>query len=159
LKLMCFLPPDRRMQFKSSRIYPLAVAAVGLLLLTVPAAAQQSTDEPALVYEREVFHYAGVGRVDPFRTLISEDEGVRLEDLTLRGIMHHDDPSMSVASLTQEGTSRRIQARIGQRIGSLRIAAIYPDRVEVVVEELGVARREILMMARRETPTAEESNR
>jgi hypothetical protein len=144
---------------KFSRIYLPAVAAIGMLLTSAPAAAQRMTDEGGLDYGREVFHYGGIGRVDPFRTLIEEGAGVRIEDLSLRGIMHHEDPALSVAALTQNGTDRRIQARIGQRIGALRIVAIYPDRVEVIVEELGVARRETLRLEPRESSTGQERNR
>ncbi len=145
------------MHSRYSRRRPLSAAAFALLLMCAPAGAQQLVGEATTTYEREVFHYGGVGRIDPFRTLISEGSGVRVEDLALRGIMHHRDPAQSVAVLTQAGTDRRIQARIGQRIGALRILAIYPDRVEVVVEELGVARRETLRMERSETPNEESS--
>ncbi len=121
-------------------------------LAVAPAAAQEpGVLPPELEYEREVYTYPRGARPDPFRSLLRDgDLGVRIEDLVLRGIVHHPDPSRSVATLTVEGTNRRIQARVGEVVGPLRVVAIHPDRVEVVVEELGVARRETLSIARPE---------
>lgn len=130
-------------------------ALVGLGVLagatfTMPLSGQLVADT-TVVYEREVFTYTSAGRPDPFRSLLNDAElGIRLEDLTLRGIVHHRDPSQSVAVLTQAGSDRRIRARVGERFGALRILAIYPDRVDLVVEELGVARRETLRIVRPE---------
>ncbi len=121
-------------------LVPLVVLASG----AGTAEAQQVVDE-TIVYEREVFEYPGASRPDPFRSAMAEgDLGIRLEDLSLRGVVHHADPSQSVAFLLVEGSNRRIQAKVGETVGTLRLLAIYPDRVEVVVEELGVARRETL---------------
>lgn len=133
----------------------------GAILLgfgAAPLAAQETAAELDLeavggtvLYEREVFDYSAAGRPDPFRSLLSDAElGVRVEDLTLRGVVYNRDPSLSVAVLTQQGSDRRIRARVGERVGSLRILAIEPDHVEIVVEELGVARRETLRITRPE---------
>lgn len=136
----------------------LAAFAVALFLATLAAPGvalgQQGTAE---IYEREVFGYPGSGRVDPFRSLL-EDEGlgIRIDDLTLRGVLYDPDPARSVAFLTDTGSSRRIQARIGERVGTLRVLAIYPERVEVAVEELGVSRRETLRI---EQPKRSEGTR
>jgi hypothetical protein len=104
-----------------------------------------------VIYEREVFEYSAGGRPDPFRSLLQDGElGIRIEDLMLRGVVYHPDPARSVAVLSQTGSQRRIQARVGERVGTLRILSIQPERVEVVVEELGVARRETLTIVRPE---------
>lgn len=125
--------------------------SAALVALLAPQAGAQEAPQTTVIYEREVFQYSAAGRPDPFRSLLNDAElGVRLEDLTLRGIVHHSDPRQSVAVLTQAGSERRIRARVGERVGSLRILAIYPDRVDLVVEELGVARRETLRMTRPE---------
>lgn len=124
-----------------------------LLLGLVPlgAAEAQQSETISVLYDREIFNYPGGARPDPFRSLLLEgDLGIRIEDLALRGIVYHPDPSRSVAVLSQEGSTRRIQARVGERFGSLRVLAIYPDRVEIVIEELGVARRETLRIVRPE---------
>ena len=130
----------------------LAAAAVLGLGIPGPVNAQQTAAaDTAIVYEREVFQYSAGGRPDPFRSLLNDaDLGVRVEDLTLRGVVYHPDPSRSVAVLAQVGSDRRIRARVGERVGSLRVLAIYPDRVDIVVEELGVARRETLRIVRTE---------
>jgi hypothetical protein len=140
----------------SRRVRSLALLGVPLLLSGMPkAAAAQEAAEPTVVYEREVFQYRGGGRPDPFRSLLREgDLGIRMEDLSLRGIVHHSDPANSVAVLSQAGTNRRIQARAGERVGPLRVLAIHPDHVEIVVEELGVARRETLRIERSESTGA-----
>ena len=103
----------------------------------------------AVIYEREVFQYSAGGRPDPFRSLLLEDElGVRPEDLALRGVLIDPVAARSVAVLSQVGSSRRIQLRTGERIGAIRLLSIQPDRVEIVVEELGVSRRETLRLVR-----------
>jgi hypothetical protein len=128
---------------KTATMLPLLVIGA-LMVLAAPAAGQSGAD-PAVVYEREVFQYPAATRPDPFRSLLRDgDLGIRVEDLSLRGVVHHADPSRSVAFLLVAGSERRIQARVGERVGSLRVLSIMPDRVDVVVEELGVSRRETL---------------
>lgn len=123
----------------------LIAIATGLAALDAPGAAAQATDEGQTVYHREVFQYTRAGRPDPFRSLLNSAElGVRFEDLSLQGIVYHPDPSRSVVVLAQTGSSRRVRARAGERIGPVRILSIRPRSVEVVVEEFGVARRETL---------------
>jgi hypothetical protein len=120
-----------------------------------PISAGQGLIE-TVVYEREVFTYPAAARPDPFRSLLLDgDLGIRIEDLTLRGVVYHPDQSRSVAIMTQAGTNRRIQARVGESVGPLRILGIYPERVEIVIEELGVARRETLRLVAPE-PGADE---
>jgi hypothetical protein len=123
------------------------LAALGGAALTVPIAAQ--TPAP-VVYDREIFSYAERGRPDPFRSLLQDGElGIRVEDLTLRVVQYNaSDPTQSDAVLAQRGTERRIQARFGERIGSLRILAIRPEEIDIAIEELGVSRREPLAIAR-----------
>lgn len=124
-------------------------AGCALALLALVAAdglvAQETPSSASVVYEREVFAYPRSGRPDPFRSLLLDgDLGIRIEDLQLRGIVYHEDAANSIAALTLRGSDRRIQARVGERVGTLRVLGIFPDRVEIVVEELGVARRETL---------------
>lgn len=131
------------------RLSYLAGALLGLAAAS-PLAAQGAAEE-TVVYEREVFDYARGGRPDPFRSLLKEGElGVRIEDLSLRGVVFHSDPARSVAVLARSGSERRIRAKVGERIGGLRVVAIGPRSVDILIEELGVSRRERLEI-RRET--------
>jgi hypothetical protein len=139
----------------------------GVLLLAQPlaaqpaqAAAQSETpregERREIIYTREVFHYDGSRRADPFRSLLGTAElGIRPEDLTLVGVIYSTDPRASVAVFLQRGSTRRVRARVGDRIGSMTIAAIYPRRADVVVNELGVARRETLQLRPVSTQAAE----
>lgn len=124
-----------------------------LLVVPTALAAQQpvrSSPAPApapVVYEREIFDYGRGGRPDPFRSLVSSsDIGVRVEDLALRGVVVHPDPSRSVAVLSRAGVARPIRARVGERVGGIRILAIRAHSVDVLVEEFGVSRRETLQI-------------
>ncbi|MBA2670903.1 MAG: hypothetical protein H0U67_11070 [Gemmatimonadetes bacterium] len=101
--------------------------------------------DTVLVYDREVFRYDRGGRPDPFRSLLTnEDLGIRTEDLTLLGVIFHPDPSQSVAVLARRGVDRRLRARVGERLGSVRVVGINQRSIDVVVEEFGLARRERL---------------
>lgn len=137
------------------------LVALAAASVAAPAEAQsrapvRARADTVSVYEREVFEYDRAGRPDPFRSLLQSAElGLRVEDLSLAGVVYHRDPARSVAILAQTGAERRIRARVGDRIGGIRIAAIGPRSVDVIIEELGVARRETLELrpaAKKGTP-------
>jgi len=143
----------------------LAGAGALVVALADSAAAQNGVDRPredrdareAVVLEREVFHYDRAGRRDPFQPLLgAQDLGVRVDDLVLAGILHNPDPRRSVAILTERGTDRRFRVRTGDRLGEIRIQAIHPDRVELLVDERGRTRRETLQLPR---PDRQRDNR
>jgi hypothetical protein len=117
--------------------------AAGAAVAAAPGSAQaQTLADTAVVYEREVFEYSRAGRADPFRSLMDDEElGVRLEDLTLQGVMYDADASQSVAVLSRAGSTRPVRVRVGDRIGGIRVLAIGQRRVELLIEEFGVARR------------------
>lgn len=95
-----------------------------------------------IVYEREVFAYSRAGRRDPFDSLMDAEElGVRLEDLSLTGVMHDADVGQSVAVLSRIGSTRPLRVRVGDRVGGIRILSISQRSVQVLIEEFGVARR------------------
>lgn len=123
---------------------------------TTPAAAQTPSPKPApeVVYRRETFGYERGGRPDPFRSLLGTEElGLRVEDLTLRGVIYNPDPRRSMAVLLDESADRRVRLRVGQRIGGITVVAIYPRRVDVRVDEFGVSRRETLFLKTRAQQT------
>lgn len=120
----------------------LLLGAGALLGISAVPAPAQTPDTSMAVYRREVFRYSRAGRPDPFRSLLqNSDLGMRLDDLTLRGVVYHSDPEQSVAVLSRRGVNRPIRAKVGDRIGGVRIVAIRPRAVDVVLEEFGVARR------------------
>jgi hypothetical protein len=150
----------------------------GLILLTgallFPAAAsaqqeQQQQKPPAgpaqpteLVFEREVFHYPTYARRNPFKPLVSAEEGPRFEQLRLMGIIQADDPSMSVAvvgtstvevsedaSQVTVGEGRAWYLKVGQSIGNIRIVEIRRDQVVVEVEEFGLTEQKIMQLQTR----------
>ena len=125
---------------KSKRLW---LPGLAILVLGVPGAVQgQEVADTAIVYEREVFDYARNGRPDPFRSLLDDAElGVRLEDLSLQGVMYDADTSQSVAVLSRVGSSRPLRVRVGDRIGGIRVLSIGQRSVQVLIEEFGVARR------------------
>ena len=144
----------------SMRAGPLLLACVAAACVAAPAAAQAARATSAsapraaqgdsmIVYRREVFRYSGAGRPDPFRSLMgSADLGVRVEDLALRGVVYHPDPTRSVAVLAREGAERPIRSRVGDRIGGIRVLTIRPNSIDVLVEEFGIARRETLQITK-----------
>jgi type II secretory pathway component PulC len=99
------------------------------------------------VYQREIFRYPRSGRPDPFRSLLGAVEtGVRAENLVLRGIVHSSDPGASFAVVTEGGSNRAMRLRVGQRLGNVQVVAIYPRRVDLVIQDLRGARRESLVL-------------
>lgn len=126
----------------------LVLLAAASFMGAAPALGQAASLDTLSVYRREVFTYDRSRRLDPFRSLLnSADLGVRFEDLTLQGIMYHPNPARSVVILSQRGSTRRIQARVGDRIGGLTVVAVGPRTVEVIIEEFGVARRETMELS------------
>lgn len=141
----------------------IALGAAALLLAANAAAQAPDTSRTPAVraaqssspdYRREVFDYAAAGRPDPFRSLLRSAElGVRIEDLSLRGVVYNPtQTALSVAVLEQAGTERRFRVRAGERVGPIRVIAVGPRSVQLLIEELGVARRETLEL-RKEPPT------
>ena len=127
-------------------IVPSFIAGIFLLLGATPVVAQQPRSS-VVQYDRELFQYSRDGRADPFRSLLQDPQlGLRLEDLALVGVLHDRDPARSVAILAQKGSTRRLRVKIGERIGTVRILAIAPQSVDVLVEEFGVTRREQLAL-------------
>jgi hypothetical protein len=108
------------------------------------------------VYRREVFGYPGAGgRPDPFQPLLNSDEmGVRVQDLTLVGIVYSGDPRSSVATFTLPNNAQRVRLRVGQRLGSVTVVSIQPRRVDVREDEMGVSRVYPLELQRAARPAA-----
>lgn len=136
----------------------LCLAVVGA---SSPIVAQQGgppgADTTQLVFEREVFQYPAYARRNPFKPLLTtEDGGPRFERLRLLGIIYSEDPGSSVAVLSAVDAGQAAAApvvdedgvvvqqqltfrvRVGQRVGNTTVLRIEPKRVIVEVEEFGL---------------------
>src|SRR5687767_15582633 len=100
---------------------PVAAAAGAPAAATLPAAD---------VYRREVFRYQRGGRPDPFQPLLSAAElGFRVEDLRLTAIIYSP-AGRSVAVFASGDSARRYRLRQGQRLGTMTVLRISPQRVD-----------------------------
>jgi hypothetical protein len=139
----------------------LSLAAGMAAAPSADAQQQAAAKEPGgaaapVVYRREVFRYQRAGRPDPFRSLLSpEDLGYRIEDMQLAGIIYSPDARNSVAVLSETVSKKRFRLKVGERLGGITVAAIHPRRVDVVINEFGVVRRESLHL-RRPPPAVRE---
>ncbi|MFL5540097.1 MAG: hypothetical protein ACJ8J0_13990 [Longimicrobiaceae bacterium] len=118
-------------------------------VLAAPAPAQAPGALPAGdVYRREVFRYQRGGRPDPFQPLLTAAElGFRVEDLRLTAIIYS--PSgRSVAVFAAGDSARRYRLRQGQRLGTMTVTRIYPQRVDVRVDEFGGSRMQSVPLVR-----------
>ncbi len=103
---------------------------------------------------REVFTYTGSGR-DPFESLLRSG-GVRplIGDLRVTAINFDARyPGGSVAVLRDTTVGKRYTVRVGDELGRLRVTAIRPDEVLVMIEEFGVERQSSLRLRRRQEGT------
>lgn len=129
----------------SARVFGLVVAAV---LCAAPVAAQQptapdSTGEPQLVFDREVFSYSAGGRRDPFRPLTASEDGPLFEELRLRMIVFARDPRESLV-MVQDAADKIHRLRRGDRVGNATVVDIGRTRVLFSVNEFGVYRQGVL---------------
>jgi hypothetical protein len=122
------------------------VLSAALIAAASAPAAGQGPKQPELSYRREVFQYRRDGRSDPFRSLArASDLGVRIEDLSLLGIIYESSGG-SVAVLSRGKDTQPLRVRLGQAVGGVRVVAIRPRSVDVMVEDFGVARRETIQL-------------
>ena len=132
---------------------PLAAQAKAANAAPAPAAAGTAVE----VYRREVFTYQRSGRPDPFQPLLSAaDLGYRVEDLRLTSIIYSPDPRQSVAVFALADSARRFRLRTGQRLGTITVAAIHPRRVDLRVEDFGVARIESVRLDQLRPPRSSQ---
>ena len=152
------------MRPRTSFILTLAAALAAALPAAAqrPAAARPAESPPAgaaaptgvEVYRREVCAYQRGGRPDPFQPLLTAaDLGFRVEDLRLTGIVYSPNPSQSVAVVAEADSARRYRLKVGQRLGSMTVLRIYPQRVDVRVDEFGSSRMETIQVRRAERRT------
>jgi|GEM_PF-1900991 len=148
---------------------PRAVLALALSLAALPLAAQApaaaaappagqvaaaAPGAPATlpagdVYRREVFRYLRGGRPDPFSPLLTAAElGFRVEDLRLTSIIFSPDGRRSIAVFAEGDSARRYRLHQGQRLGTMTVLRIWPQRVDVRVDEFGGSRLQTVLLQR-----------
>lgn len=148
---------------------PRAALALLLTLAAAPLAAQSpaSAGTPAArvaaagapssstalpagdVYRREVFRYLRGGRPDPFSPLLTAAElGFRVEDLRLTSIIFSPDARRSIAVFAEGDSARRYRLHQGQRLGTMTVLRIWPQRVDVRVDEFGGSRLQTILLQR-----------
>jgi hypothetical protein len=101
-----------------------------------------------ITIQREVFDYAGNGRRDPYKSLMSTNE-VRplLSDLKLTAVAFDPAGGNSVAILRDSFSKQQYRVRVGQQLGRLRVSGIKEKAVQFTMEEFGFNRTETLPMS------------
>ena len=111
-----------------------------------PAPAPKSA-APEVLINRETYAYPGVGRRDPFVSLMNTEElRPLLGDLKLVAIALDPTGRNSVAVLRDMTTKEQYRVKVGQEIGRMRVAAIHAKNVVFGIEEFGYSRQESLAM-------------
>jgi hypothetical protein len=98
--------------------------------------------------QREVFDYAGNGRRDPYKSLMStSDVRPLISDLRVTSVAVDPDGDNSVAVLRDGFSKQQYRVRIGQQLGRLRVSSIKDKAVQFTVEEFGFNRTETLRLS------------
>jgi hypothetical protein len=116
--------------------------------LPVPAAASRSLDgnQAGNAVTREVYSYAGIGRRDPFYSLIlTDDLRPLLADLRLVGILYESSGRRTVAVMRDLQTNAQYRVTNGQSLGRMRVTQIRPRAVLFTIEEFGLSRQDSLV--------------
>jgi len=133
---------------------PLAAQAPAAAAPPAGAVAAAAPGAPATlpagdVYRREVFRYLRGGRPDPFSPLLTAAElGFRVEDLRLTSIIFSPDGRRSIAVFAEGDSARRYRLHQGQRLGTMTVLRIWPQRVDVRVDEFGGSRLQTVLLQR-----------
>jgi hypothetical protein len=111
-----------------------------------PVASPKSA-APEVLINRETYAYPGMGRRDPFVSLMNTEElRPLLGDLKLVAIAFDATGRNSVAVLRDVTTKEQYRVKVGQELGRMRVAAIHEKNVVFGIEEFGYSRQESLAM-------------
>jgi hypothetical protein len=100
-----------------------------------------------MTFAREVYSYPGVGRRDPFLSLLkSGDLRPLLSDLKLVTVLYDPTGRNSVAILRDLSTKDQYRVKLGQQLGRMRVAQIQPKQLVFTIEEFGYSRQETLAL-------------
>jgi hypothetical protein len=112
-----------------------------------PAVAAAADSSKQLI-SRETYNYGGVGRRDPFVSLMNTEELRPLyNDLKLVAVAYDPLGRNSVAVLRDVTSKMQYRVKVGQEIGRMRVASIGPKSVLFGIEEFGYSRQETLAMS------------
>jgi len=113
-----------------------------------PTAAATVADSGRQLVVREQYNYGGVGRRDPFVSLMNTEELRPLyQDLKLVAVAWDPLGRNSVAVLRDVTSKLQYRVKVGQEIGRMRVASIGPKSVLFGIEEFGYSRQETLAMS------------
>ena len=100
-----------------------------------------------ITFYREQFAYEDGGRRDPFYSLFASGE-LRpvLSDLRLVAVIYDPTGRNSVAILREGATKDQYRVKVGQMLGRMRVTAILPKQINVVIDEFGYSRQESLAL-------------
>jgi hypothetical protein len=100
-----------------------------------------------VLISRETYSYPGIGRRDPFVSLMNTEElRPLLNDLKLVAVAFDPSGRNSVAVLRDVTTKEQYRVKVGQEIGRMRVASIREKDVVFGIEEFGYSRQESLAM-------------
>ena len=100
-----------------------------------------------VTFQREQFAYDDAGRRDPFYSLFaSGDLRPVLTDLRLVAVIYDPTGRNSVAILRDITTKDQYRVKTGQMLGRMRVTAILPKQINVVIDEFGYSRQESLAL-------------
>lgn len=138
---------------------PTLLTAALVVTAVAPASAQQTeskptvvrpasatatrTEEPKLIFEREIFTYPAENRRDPFKPIGQDVIGPLFEDLSLRMIIFSEVPNQSVV-VVADRAKKTYRLRRGETIGNAMVTQITSTRVVFTVDDYGNRRQETL---------------
>jgi hypothetical protein len=109
--------------------------------------ASASPDSGKTVLSRETYSYQGIGRRDPFVSLMNTEELRPLfQDLKLVAVAFDPSGRNSVAVLRDVTSKEQYRVKVGQELGRMRVASISMKSVVFGIEEFGYSRQETLAM-------------
>jgi hypothetical protein len=95
---------------------------------------------------REVFEYPGIGRRDPFLSLLTTgDLRPTLSDLKLLMTVV-DEPGRSLALLQDAFAKKQRTVHVGTKLGRMRVTSIRQNVIVFTIEEVGTNRRDSLLL-------------
>jgi hypothetical protein len=132
---------------KPVRVAAAPVAKAPVANAPAATAAGAPAEANAQLVTRETYSYPGMGRRDPFVSLMNTQELRPLfQDLKLVAVAFDATGRNSVAVLRDVTSKEQYRVKVGQEIGRMRVASIGEKSVVFGIEEFGYSRQETLAM-------------